>query len=51
MQNTDINVQTTYNLAFPNDNKIGVTEIIQCGEHMETACSGWLSFTYGIKGI
>lgn len=34
MQNTDTNVQTTYNLAFPNDNKIGVTEFISCEDNI-----------------
>lgn len=32
MQNADINVYITYNLAFPNDSKI-VTEFILCEEN------------------
>lgn len=39
MLNTDINVYTTYKLAFPNDSKI-FTEFILCEEHMKTLCSG-----------
>lgn len=42
----------SYNLAFPNDNKIGVTAFCLCEEkYMKLACSRWLSCTYSIKSI
>lgn len=34
MQSTDINVQTAYSLAFPSDNKTGVTEFILYAENI-----------------